>query len=149
MGTRGRKNGISEEIREAIRKADPAIKTKQLAQQLGVSDFSVYMIRKAAGIAPTRSKFKFAKKAAPSRQPVKPAKASSNPRNKDFPDLPEHKLTHRLVPIADIPEAALSHSPTAVSIHLTFSPDQLDLIWQKFSIESKAIAITAGLQSHV
>jgi transposase-like protein len=50
-GKRQPRPRISEEIRQAILAADPAVKHAELARIHGISDVSVYTIRKQAGIA--------------------------------------------------------------------------------------------------
>jgi len=122
--TRVARTRISGEIREAILAADPSIPHAELARKYGISDVSVYTIRRAGGISVARDGAK------PGKKPgVKHAKAAA--ANAIVRQAPEEILD------------------ATVSIHLRFTPEQLDSAWSGLSVASKAVAIAAALQAGI
>lgn len=123
-------NRISDEIKTAIISAAPTVSNMDLARQYKISDATVCTLRKKAGIVLVRN-HKRAKSTSDAPTIVK----KSN--NVKFPS-----------PVSrDTSETPQAPQPGTVAVTLNFTSDQLDALWRNLSVNLKAVAITAALET--
>jgi transposase-like protein len=110
---------IPDDIRAAIISADPSISHSDLARKHGISDVTVFLIRKKAGISLVKGK-----------RAAKPAKAAK----------PERRLK-----VATIGKREIGK----LTVKIEIDENGADALWRAFTLEQKAIAIRAAFFSNL
>ena len=132
---------IPEETRKAIIAADPTISHTQLARQYGITDVSVYGIRKQAGIVLSK-----AAKRINARVPHKRAKAAKPAKNASAKKQP--KPSTAIVPqLAAVQPGRVAISPFVIELEGVLDEQRLDTIFGRLAVNQKAVAIKAAIQS--
>jgi transposase-like protein len=119
---------ISDEIRNAIIAADPSVSHSELARSHGVSDVSVYHIRKQAGI-----------KLVKGTHAAKPKKRAITPKLKS--------TLVKQTQIVKVPQP--TPSVAKISISIDIDEEVAAGLWERFSLEDKAVAIRSVLMSQL
>jgi len=120
---KGRRNEpISEEVRTAILAADPSVPHAELARQFGVSDVSIFTIRKRAGIKLAKAPKTKAANTKPIR--AKPAKKHGRPPG----------LAHAII----LPRRTNGLPASLRQVTVCVSEQMLDAWWAAQDLDKKA-----------
>lgn len=127
--THGRTTRISDEIRAAIITADPSVKHADLARKYGISDVSVFTIRKAAGIVLVKG-----------------------PHAKRGPNPGLARAAKAFAVAVSAPKQAAPKAPRVLEsdtfvVTLNLTLGELDAIFSKLPPDVKVVAISAALQA--